>query len=77
MKNRIIDLFLVFSLAPCLFLVGGCSGTRGSAPSERVPKLSLEKADVLITGRKVDTTYYYGARHFTATLKNRGSVGCE
>jgi hypothetical protein len=72
-KNRIVDTVLAFGLVCSLFLVDGCSGTKGSAPSERAPKLSLERADVLITGRKADTTYYYGARRFAATLKNTGS----
>lgn len=73
MKNRIFGIVLVLSLVSWLLLVGGCSGTKGSAASERAPKLSLERADVLITGRKADTTYYYGARRFAATLKNTGS----
>jgi len=73
MKNRILGIALVFCLVSCLLLLGGCSGTKGSAHGERAPELSLERADVFITGQKADTTYYYGARHFAATLKNTGA----
>jgi hypothetical protein len=72
-KNRIVSAVLVFGLVYSLFLVNGCSGTKGSASREPGPKLSLEKADVLIVGTKVDTTYRFGARRFAATLMNTGS----